>query len=82
MTPSSGTGATVFVSDSNEYPVPNTLRDSTDLYRGGIRFEKPHFQLTLEEGGTAFKSDQSLYQAPGSVNTAIFQRRFSAKLWI
>jgi hypothetical protein len=65
---SSGTGATVFVSNSNEYPVPNTLRDSTDLYRGGIRFEKPHFHVTLEEGGTAFKSDQSLYQNPDSVN--------------
>ncbi len=67
-----GTGASVFVSDSNEYPVPNTLCDSTDLYRGGVRFEKPHFHLTLEEGGTAFKSDQSLYQAPGSVNSGNF----------
>ena len=62
----SGTGVTAFVSDSNEYPVPTTLFDSTDLYRGGIRFEKPHFHVTLEEGGTAFKSDQSLYQAPGT----------------
>ena len=35
-------------------------------------FEKPHFQLTLEEGGTAFKSDQSLYQAPGTVNSGNF----------
>jgi hypothetical protein len=65
---SSGTGATVFVTDGNQYPVPNTLRDSTDLYRGGIRFEKPHFHLTLEEGGTFFKSDQNLYQNPSSVN--------------
>ncbi len=68
----SGTGASVFVSDNNEYPVPNTLFDSTDLYRGGVRFEKPRFHLTLEEGGTAFKSNQSLYQAPGSVNTGNF----------
>lgn len=65
---SSGTGATVFVTDGDQYPVPNTLRDSTDLYRGGIRFEKPHFHLTLEEGGTVFKSDQDLYQNPSSVN--------------
>ncbi len=69
---SSGTGATVFVSDGNNYPVPNTLRDSTDLYRGGVRFEKPHFHVTLEEGGTAFKSDQSLYQNPGSTNYGNF----------
>jgi hypothetical protein len=69
---SSGTGATVFVTDGNNYPVPNTLRDSTDLYRGGVRFEKPHFHVTLEEGGTVFKSDQSLYQNPGSVNYGNF----------
>jgi hypothetical protein len=69
---SSGTGETVFVSDSNEYPVPNTLRDSTDLYRAGVRFEKPHFHVTLEEGGTVFKSDQSLYQNPNTVNSGNF----------
>jgi hypothetical protein len=65
---SAGTGASVFVSNGNEYPVPNQLRDSTDLYRGGVRFERPRFHVTLEEGGTAFKSDQSLFQSPGSVN--------------
>ena len=63
---SSGTGASVFVTNRNQYPVPNTLRDSTDLYRGGIRFEKPRFHLTLEEGGTWFKSDQSLFQNPSA----------------
>jgi hypothetical protein len=66
---SGGTGATVFVSDGNDYPVPNTLSDSTELYRAGVRFEKPRFHVTLEEGGTTFKSGQSLYQNPqGSVN--------------
>jgi hypothetical protein len=69
---SSGTGETVFVTDGNNYPVPNTLRDSTDLYRAGVRFEKPHFHVTLEEGGTVFKSDQSLYQNPGSTNFGNF----------
>jgi hypothetical protein len=69
---SSGTGETVFVTDGNNYPVPNTLSDSTNLYRGGVRFEKPHFHVTLEEGGTAFKSDQSLYQNPGSTNYGNF----------
>jgi hypothetical protein len=65
---SSGTGATAFITNGNEYPVPNQERDFTDLYRGGVRFEKPRFHVTLEEGGTAFKSDQSLFQNPGSVN--------------
>jgi hypothetical protein len=65
---SAGTGATVFVSDGNDYPVPNILSDSTELYRAGVRFEKPRFHVTLEEGGTTFRSDQSLYQNPGSTN--------------
>ena len=63
-----GTGATTFVTDSNEFPVPNTLRDQTSLYRGGVRFELRRFHVTLEEGGTTFKDDQSIFQNPGSTN--------------
>jgi hypothetical protein len=63
-----GTGATTFVSDSNEFPVPNTLRDQTNLYRGGVRFERRRFHVTLEQGGTTFKNDQSVFQNPGSSN--------------
>ena len=69
---SAGTGASVFVTDGNNYPVPNTLADSTDLYRAGIRFEKRKFHVTLEEGGTVFKSDQDLFQMPGVVNNGNF----------
>ncbi|HEV8416862.1 MAG TPA: hypothetical protein VGQ49_24920 [Bryobacteraceae bacterium] len=65
---SSGTGATVFVTDANEFPVPNTLRDQTDLYRGGVRFELRRFHVTLEQGGTTFKDDQNIFQNPGSTN--------------
>ena len=64
----SGTGATTFVSDGNEYPVPNQLHYQTSLYRGGVRFELRRFHATLEEGGTTFKDDQSVYQSPGSTN--------------
>jgi hypothetical protein len=64
----SGAGATVFVTDANEFPVPNTLRDRTNLYRGGVRIELKRVHLTLEEGGTVFQNDQTLYQAPGSTN--------------
>ena len=53
---------TTFVSERNEFPVPNTLRDRTNLYRGGVRFELRRFHATLEEGGTTFKNDQNLYQ--------------------
>lgn len=66
---SSGTGTTVFVSNGNEYPVPNHLNDSTNLYRGGVRFELRRFHVTLEQGGTTFKSDQNVYQSPqGTIN--------------
>ncbi len=65
---STGTGATTFVSDVNQFPVPNTLSDLTNLYRGGVRFELRRFHATLEQGGTTFRSDQSIYQNPGSTN--------------
>ena len=64
----SGYGVTAFVSDLNEYAVPNTLRDMTNLYRGGVRFELRRFHLTLEEGGTTFKDDQSVYVAGNTNN--------------
>ena len=41
----SGHGATAFVTDTNEFPVPNTLRDQTNLYRGGVRFELRRFHV-------------------------------------
>ena len=52
-------------SDGNEYPVPNRLRDLTNLYRGGVRFDLRRLHVTLEQGGTTFKDDQSLYQSGG-----------------
>lgn len=64
----SGTGATAFVSDANEFPVPNTMSDRTNLYRGGVRIGLKRFHVTLEEGGTTFQNNQTLYQASGSTN--------------
>jgi hypothetical protein len=61
-----GTGLTDFVVDANEYVVPNNLQDQTDDYRGGVRLEFNRFHATLEQGGTAFKDDQRLYQATGT----------------
>ncbi len=74
-----GTGATVFVSDANEYPVPTRLRDSTNLYRGGVRFELRRMHLTLEEGGTTFKDDQSLFSGAnaGNVRTPVLGKTLS-----
>ncbi len=64
----SGTGATTFVTDANEFPVPNTMSDRTDLFRGGVRIELKRFHLTLEEGGTTFQNNQTVYQSSGSTN--------------
>ncbi|HLJ17011.1 MAG TPA: hypothetical protein VKV15_21140 [Bryobacteraceae bacterium] len=64
----SGSGATTFVANGNEFPVPNTLNDMTNMYRGGIRIQLRRFHMTLEEGGTTFVNDQNVYQAPGSEN--------------
>ena len=50
---------------TNEFPIPYNLYDKTDSYRGGVRFEFNRFHLTLEQGGTTFKEDDStLYTGP------------------
>jgi hypothetical protein len=64
----SGHGATAFVTDANQFPVPTTMSDLTNLYRGGVRFERRKFHVTLEQGGTTFSNNQTLYQLPGSTN--------------
>lgn len=64
----SGTGVTTFVSDADEFPTPTRLRDQTDLYRGGVRFELRRFHATLEQGGTTFKDDQNAYWSGNTPN--------------
>lgn len=59
----SGRGITPFVTNGNEYPVATTLRDQTNNFRGGVNFEFGRWHLTLEQGGTAFKDDQTVYTA-------------------
>jgi hypothetical protein len=43
----------------NQFPVPTTIQDSTNSYRGGVRFEYNRWHVTLEQGGTTFKSDDA-----------------------
>jgi len=64
----SGTGATAFISDGDEFPVPYTMFDRTELYRGGVRIARKRFHVTLEAGGTTFGSNQQLYQSTGQTN--------------
>ncbi|MGI8992442.1 MAG: hypothetical protein ACR2I2_23030 [Bryobacteraceae bacterium] len=56
-----GNGVTTFVGDANEYAVPDRLRDTTSNYRAGVRFELRRVHVTLGQGGTTFKDDQSVF---------------------
>jgi len=57
-----GHGIDTWVQDSNnEFAVPILLRDSTNNFRGGVRFEYNRFHVTLEQGGTTFKDDDQSY---------------------
>ncbi|HTS24582.1 MAG TPA: hypothetical protein VMH81_01830 [Bryobacteraceae bacterium] len=57
-----GHGIDTWVQDANnEFAVPTLLRDSTNNYRGGVRFEYNRFHVTLEQGGTTFKDDDQSY---------------------
>jgi hypothetical protein len=61
----SGTGVSTFVSNTDEFPVPAIFHDRTNNYRGGVRLEFRRFHVTLEQGGTKFDNDQTLYQSGG-----------------
>jgi hypothetical protein len=67
---STGHGVTVFQTDGNQYPVPDTYSDRTSLFRGGVHFTRQQFHLTLEAGGNSFRNDQENYNSnPNIPNT-------------
>ena len=51
-----------FVQNLNEYPVGTQYDSSTDLYRGGVRFNLSRMHLTLEGGGTSSGRSGSVHQ--------------------
>lgn len=58
-----GNGVETWLTDANnEYAVPDLLRDDTENYRGGVRFEYNRFHITLEQGGTTFKDDDQGFE--------------------
>lgn len=63
---STGSGVNAFVTGGNEYPVPTTIRNSLNTYRGGVHFEFRRFHVTLEQGGATFKNDQKNYATAGT----------------
>jgi hypothetical protein len=78
---SSGTGVSTFVASGNEYPVPALYRDWTSNFRGGLRFQLRRFHATIEQGGTWFEENQTLYQSggvnPGNVSTPVFGQKLA-----
>jgi len=74
---SHGSGVTVLQTNGDEFAVPASLRDSTDLYRGGFHLTGERFHITIEEGGSTFKNDQNTFTSttlapnPGNNTTPI-----------
>ena len=76
-----GHGIDEWVQDSNdEFAVPTLLRDSTNNYRGGVRFEYNKFHVTVEQGGTTYKDDDQTNWSGsnlGDRTTSIFGQTLS-----
>ncbi len=73
-----GTGITTFVASGNEYPVANRLDDKTDHYRGGVHIQLKRLHVTLEQGGTTFRDNQSVFNATpnfGNRTTPLLDRK-------
>jgi hypothetical protein len=61
-----GPGITTFTAEGNEFAINNHLQDSSDYYRGGVVFNLPKVNLTLEQGVLTFKDDQRIFQTDGA----------------
>ena len=70
----SGHGVSVFQTDGNEYAIPQRTRDGSNLYRGGVHVTGDRYHVTLEQGGTTFRSNEDTYYTlanPGNVRTPL-----------
>jgi len=61
-----GPGITTYTADGNEFAINNRLHDTSDYYRGGVIFNLPKVNLTLEQGFLTFKDDQRIFQTEGT----------------
>ncbi len=71
----SGTGISTFDQGATDtFPVASVFRDSAYNFRGGLRFELNRLHVTLEQGGTTFRDDDSAFGAtstPGDRTTTL-----------
>jgi len=72
----SGTGITTYPQGAEDtFPVASTLVDHTSNYRGGLRIQLRRFHMTLEEGGTTYRDNDSAYNVNptlGDATTPLF----------
>ena len=69
-----GQGITTFQTGDNEFAVPYTNQDVTNQYRGGVNVALQRLHLTLEEGGTTWKSNENAYTngpSPGNSSSVV-----------
>jgi hypothetical protein len=76
-----GRGRTIFSTDGNEFPVATNLDDDLVSLRGGVKLNFERWNLTLEQGRTAFSDDQEIsYQGEpltGNRSTLFFGRELT-----
>ena len=64
----SGTGISNYAQgETDTFPVATTLADHTSNFRGGMRIEMRRLHMTLEEGGTRFRDNDSAYNVNPSL---------------
>ncbi len=64
-----GNSINTFVTGNNEYALPGVVRNSQLYARAGVRIDARRLHLTLEQGGSQYKDDQTEYQGTGKPNT-------------
>ena len=69
-----GHGVTTFETSDNEYAVPYTTSDTTELFRGGLNVTLSRLHVLVEAGGTTFRSNENSYESgsdPGNSSALI-----------
>jgi len=60
-----GRGVTTFVTNGDEFPVGTDFDNQLTSFRGGLKLNLSHWNLTLEQGGTDFADAQQLRYESG-----------------
>ena len=76
-----GDGTTNITAQDNEYTVPDTISDYSNVFRAGVRLEMSHYHLTIEQGAMSFADNQQVGGGTspnlGNVQTPILGQQLS-----